>query len=75
MRRTLKLLGLIGAAGQVTAALTALGSGWLYGAYGAPVLFGGAAALMTLLLVAGLHQGAALIVPAPAHPSATPEPG
>lgn len=49
--------GLIGAAGQLTAAATALGSGWIYGSHGAGVLFGGAAALMTGLLVLGLWQG------------------
>ncbi len=62
--------GLIGAAGQLTAAATALGSGWLYGAYGAEVLFGGAAALMAVLLAAGLWQGSELMVPSEARPEA-----
>lgn len=52
--------GMIGAAGQLTAAVTAIGSGWVYGTWGADVLFGGAAALMAVLLAAGLSQGAAL---------------
>ena len=55
--------GLIGAAGQLMAALTALGSGWLYGSYGAASLFGGAAALMAILLAAGLSQGRTLLAP------------
>jgi len=62
--------GLIGAAGQLTAAATALGSGWLYGEFGAEVLFGGAATCMTVLLAAGLWQGAALLVPVRAQPGA-----
>jgi MFS family permease len=55
--------GLVGAAGQLMAAVTALCSGWLYGTYGPGVLFGGAATLMTLLVVAGVWQGAALLNP------------
>ncbi|MEE2663422.1 MAG: MFS transporter [Myxococcota bacterium] len=65
--------GLIGAAGQLTAAATALGSGWLYGGFGAEVLFGGAAALMAILLAVGLWQGAELLVPA-ADPPRAPSP-
>jgi MFS family permease len=55
--------GLIGAAGQLTAAVTALLSGWIYGTWGAQVLFGGSAALMTVLLAVGLVQGASLMSP------------
>lgn len=55
--------GMIGAAGQLTAAATALASGWVYGAYGADVLFGGAAASMAALLALGLWQGASLMGP------------
>ena len=60
--------GLIGAAGQLTAAVTALMSGWIYGAWGAQVLFGGSAAMMIILLAAGLWEGAPLMS-APSAPS------
>jgi len=56
--------GLMGATGQLTAALTAVLSGWLYGSYGPALLFGISAAAMTLLLVAGVTQGRALLKPA-----------
>jgi hypothetical protein len=56
---------MIGAGGQLTAAVTALLSGWIYGEWGADVLFGGSAALMTLLLALGLWQGASLMSPPP----------
>ena len=59
--------GLIGAAGQLTAAATALASGWLYGAFGAELLFGSSAVLMAVLLAAGLWQGAQLLIPAEAR--------
>ena len=49
--------GLVGAAGLATAALTALGSGAVYGAYGPEVLFAGAAALMSLFLVGAYALG------------------
>jgi DHA1 family multidrug resistance protein-like MFS transporter len=55
--------GLIGAAGQLAAALTALATGWVYGAWGAPTLFVGGAALMTGLLAIGLWQGRELTAP------------
>jgi MFS family permease len=55
--------GMIGAAGQLTAALTALASGWVYGAFGPATLFAGAAALMAVLLLLGLWQGASLLGP------------
>ena len=51
----------MGATGQITAALTAVLSGGLYGAFGPATLFGLAAAGMLLLLVAGLYQGRALL--------------
>jgi MFS family permease len=55
--------GLIGAAGQLTAALTALATGWVYGAWGAPTLFVGGAMLMAGLLLVGLWQGRELTAP------------
>jgi len=55
--------GLIGAAGQLTAAVTAFLSGWVYGAWGAQVLFGYSAALMAVLLTIGLWQGVSLMSP------------
>ena len=55
--------GMIGAGGQLTAAVTALASGWVYGEWGPGVLFGGSAAVMTLLLALGLWQGAGLMSP------------
>ncbi len=58
--------GLIGAAGQLTAAATALLSGWIYGTWGADILFGGSAALMVVLLSTGLWLGASLM--SPPHP-------
>ena len=54
---------MIGAAGQLTAAVTAFLSGWIYGTWGAEVLFGYSAALMVILLAIGLQQGAALMSP------------
>ncbi|MBJ21583.1 MAG: MFS transporter [bacterium] len=62
--------GMIGAAGQLTAAVTALSSGWIYGAWGAGTLFGGSAALMAVLLATGLALGVALMFPPPHPPSA-----
>jgi predicted MFS family arabinose efflux permease len=53
--------GLVGAAGQLTAALTALVSGVVYGAWGPEALFGGGAAIMTVLLAVGLYEGASLL--------------
>jgi MFS family permease len=55
--------GLVGAAGQLTAAATALASGWVYGTWGEGTLFGGSAILMTVLLVLGLKQGSSLMGP------------
>ncbi len=67
--------GMIGAAGQLTAAATALASGWVYGAFGPDVLFGSAAALMAALLALGLWQGASLMgPPLPVGPRASDAP-
>lgn len=63
--------GAVGAAGQLTAALTALASGWLYGTYGAETLFLGSAALMLVLLAAGVQQGRSLLQPTPIPTFAT----
>lgn len=52
--------GLLGAAGLVTAALTALAAGWIYGAWGAFALYFASAALMIVLLAAAWWQGAGL---------------
>ena len=62
--------GLVGATGQAVAAVTAIGSGTVYQFLGAATLFGGSAAIMLVLLVAGLWQGRALMAP----PSAEAEP-
>lgn len=59
--------GLVGAAGQLTAAITALVSGVVYGAWGAEALFGGSAAIMVVLLAVGLYEGASLLRPAAAE--------
>ena len=56
--------GLVGGAGQLTAAATALASGWIYGLWGAEALFFGSAGLMAVLLVLGLWQGVSLMSPA-----------
>jgi predicted MFS family arabinose efflux permease len=55
--------GMMGAAGQLTAAATALASGWVYGVYGPEELFTGAGILMAILLAVGLWQGASLMDP------------
>jgi len=52
--------GLFGAAGLATAAATAALSGWVYGACGPLVLYGGAAALMAALLAGAWALGAEL---------------
>ena len=54
----------MGAIGQLTAAVTAGTSGWLYDGFGAGVLFGGAALGMLIVLGAGVSQGRALLRPA-----------
>jgi MFS family permease len=59
--------GLVGAAGQLTAAITALVSGVVYGAWGAEALFGVSAAIMVVLLEVGLYEGASLLRPAEAE--------
>ena len=56
--------GLVGGAGQLTAAATALASGWIYGLWGVEALFFGSAGLMAVLLVLGLWQGVNLMSPA-----------
>ena len=53
--------GMVGAAGQLTAAVAAFGSSWIYAGWGAATLFGGAALVMTFLLALGLWQGASLM--------------
>jgi len=53
--------GLMGATGQLTAALAALLSGWLYGGFGALALFGLSALAMTCLLAGGINQGRSLL--------------
>ncbi|MEM9176460.1 MAG: MFS transporter [Myxococcota bacterium] len=60
--------GLVGATGQAVAAVTAIGSGAVYQFQGAATLFVGSAAIMLVLLVAGLRQGRALMVPAAPEP-------
>lgn len=55
--------GLMGAAGQLTAAVTALLSGWIYGAWGPELLFGVSASAMVVLLAGGLLQGRELLHP------------
>jgi MFS family permease len=52
--------GLLGAAGLVTAAATALAAGWIYGAWGALALYSASAALMIVLLAAAWWQGSGL---------------
>ena len=49
--------GLLGALGLATAAATAAVGGWVYGTFGAFVLYGGTAVLMGVLLVAAWHLG------------------
>ncbi|NQZ97829.1 MAG: MFS transporter [Myxococcales bacterium] len=49
--------GLLGALGLATAAATAAVGGWVYGSFGAFVLYGGTAVLMAVLLVAAWHLG------------------
>ena len=49
--------GLLGALGLATAAATAAVGGWVYGSFGAFVLYGGTAVLMGVLLVAAWHLG------------------
>ena len=73
--------GLVGAAGLATAALTALGSGAVYGAYGPVVLFAGAAGLMSLSLLGAyalgrkaLHAPQSRAVPRPSGPRPTDAP-
>ena len=61
--------GLVGATGQAVAAVTAIGSGTVYQFQGAAVLFSGSAAIMLVLLVAGLWQGRALMAPSVAEPA------
>lgn len=61
--------GLVGATGQAVAAVTAIGSGAVYEFQGAAVLFSGSAAIMLVLLVGGLWQGRALMVPPAAEPA------
>ena len=51
------------------AAVTAIGSGTVYQFQGATVLFTGSAAIMLVLLVAGLWQGRTLMAPAAAEPA------
>jgi hypothetical protein len=52
--------GLFGAVGLATAAATAMLSGWIYGAWGPGVLYGGTAALMAVLLAGAWLLGDAL---------------
>lgn len=62
--------GLIGAAGQLVAAATALGAGFLYDGWGAETLFTSSALLMVLLLAMGLSAGRQLMRP-PAQPESS----
>jgi hypothetical protein len=52
--------GLLGAVGLATASATALAAGWIYGAWGALVLYAVSAALMVALIAGAWWQGTGL---------------
>jgi MFS family permease len=64
--------GLVGAAGLATAAITALGSGAVYGARGPVVLFAGYAALMSISLLGAWALGRKLLRNGTAQSSVPP---